>query len=202
MHTGALFVLMVTASQAHPANQADPKECVAVLEDMGRVGLRISDAQAVASDVMTTLRKRMGYNRLVFEGTYKGQLKMKRMLGPGAENEMQNDQLAYFKAAMENAKYKVRARFGHKGKKTHWIELSCRKADSKPKDTLDKKRFEATSFKGARKKMNDALPEFCTVMDPEPAAATAAKQPGDTSGPLPPKRNKKKKKWTMPPRRD
>jgi hypothetical protein len=201
MHTAAVFVSLVAAAQLHPANKADPKQCVVVVEELGKVGLRISDAQALANETMDALRDRMGYERVVFEGTYNGQMKLKRMLG-GAENQMQEEQMAYFKAAMDNAAYRVRVRFGHKGKRTHWVEVSCRKAKAKPKDTLEKKRFEGTKFAIVRKKLKEALPTFCTQMDPEPVTATPdASKPADTSGPLPPKK-KKNKAWTPPPRRE
>jgi hypothetical protein len=209
MHAVALVAFLALPAQTHPVGETDPKRCVAVVEEMGKVGLRISDAQAVASDAVHALRKRMGYDRVVFEGTLKGQEQLKRMLGAGAENQMQEEQIAYFRAAIKHAPYKVRVRFGTKKGKS-WISVSCRKSEHKPrkKHFIEEKTFTAAKFGDARKQLQDALPEFCKVMDPPdaPASAQPGARPGpggtDTSGPLPPPKKKENKPWTPPPRRD
>jgi hypothetical protein len=197
MHASALIVLLTSASQVHPVSKTEPDLCVAVVEEMGNVGLRISHAQGVASDVVTGLRKRMGYERLLFEGTYTGKLGMKKKVG--FSDAMQDAELAYLKAAIEHASYRVRVRFGSKKKGVHWITLTCRKADAKPNDTLESKRVVGTTFAKSRAKMKEELAGFCTQMDPNPAADAAAAKV-NASGPLPPKK-KKTKKWTVPPRR-
>jgi len=199
MHAGVLFVILTTASQVHPVSKTEPTECLVVVEEMGNVGLRISEAQALASEATTTLRERLGFERVLFEGTYTGKVGMKKRLGAAIENEMQNEELAYLKAAIEHAPYRVRMRFGHGGKKAkgaHWIDLSCRKADAKPKDVLEKTRFTGKTFATVRKQLKAALPTFCAQMAP-PAAAPAK---GEAGSPLPPPK-KKKKAWTLPPRR-
>lgn len=189
--TSTLFLslLLFSPTQAHPATGADAGKVRVVLEDLGNVGLRISDAQALAGDVMTGLRKRLGQDAVVFEGTLASNLKMKRMLGANAESQIQDEQIAYLKAALEKAAFRVRVRFG-KTKKEHWVTLSCRNNGAAVKSTLEDKRFTGATFASARAAMNEALPTFCRVADPPAASATDA----------PPK--KKTKEWTLPPRRD
>lgn len=184
-----LSLLLSTPAQAHPATGADPAKVRVVLDEPGNVGLRISDAQALATDVMTELRKRMGQEAVVFEGTLAGNLKMKKLLGPNAESQIQDEQIAYLKAAIEKARFRVRVRFG-KAKGQHWVTLSCRNNGAEPKNVLEEKRFTAASFAKARAAMNEALPAFCRIADP-PSAAEAA-----------PVEAKKTKEWTLPPRRN
>lgn len=185
-----LSLLLAAPTQADPATGADPNDARVIIEDMGTVGLRISDAQAVATDVMTSLRKRMGNNAVIFEGTLTGNLKMKKLLGANAESQIQEDQIAYLKAAVEKAPFLVRVRFGTT-KKTHWVTLSCRNNGAPPEKTLEEKRFEGATFGKAREAMNQGLEGFCRIADPKPASAVV-EQP----------REKKKREWTLPPRRE
>lgn len=184
-----LSLLLLAPSQAAPASGADPAEVRVVLEDLGNVGLRISDAQALATDVMTGLQKRLGYNAVIFEGSLAGHLKMKRLLGGNAESQIQDDQIAYLKAAMEKARFRVGVRFG-KTKKAHFVTLACRNSGA-PKDAkpLEEVRFEGATFAEARKAMNAGLPEFCRIADPP---AQGADQP----------KARPKKAWSLPPRRE
>lgn len=184
-----LSLLVVSPAQIQPATGADAAAVRVVVDDLTGVGLRISDAQAIATDVMIGLRKRMGEDAVVFEGTLKGNLKMKKILGSNAESQIQDEAIAYLKAAVEKAPFRVRVRFGKK-KGEHWVTLSCRNNGAPAKNTLEEKRFRADSFAKARAAMNEALPTFCGLADP-PSQAPAAV----------PAKNKKKE-WTLPPRRD
>lgn len=188
--TALLFpLLLASPAQVHPATGADAEKVRVVLEETGKVGLRISDAQAVATDVLTGLRKRMGEDAVVFEGTLAGNLKMKKLLGPNAESQIQDEQIAYLKAAIEKARFRVRVRFG-KAKGQHWVTLSCRNNGADPKQVLEEKRFTGATFAKARAAMNEALPTFCRIADPP--SATEASAP----------KAKKQREWTLPPRRD
>lgn len=189
-----LPLLLASPAQAHPATGADPAQVRVVLEETGNVGLRISDAQALATDVMNGLRKRMGQQAVVFEGTLAGNLKMKRLLGPNAESQIQDEQIAYLQAAMEKARFRVRLRFG-KAKGEHYVTLSCRNNGADPKSVLEEKRFTGATFAKARAAMNEALPTFCRIADPPSAVEASAGDEREKSG-------KKPKAWTLPPRRD
>lgn len=183
-----LSLLLASPAQVDPATGADASKVRVVLEETGNVGLRISDAQALATDVMNGLRKRMGEDAVVFEGTLAGNLKLKKLLGPNAESQIQDEQIAYLQAAMEKARFRVRLRFG-KAKNEHFITLSCRNNGADPKSALEEKRFTGATFAKARQAMNEGLPSFCRIADP-PSAAPPAPEP------------KKAKEWTLPPRRD
>lgn len=185
-----LSLLLASPTQVDPATGADPAKVRVVLEETGKVGLRISDAQALATDVMIGLRKRMGEEAVVFEGTLAGNLKLKKMLGPGAESQIQDEQIAYLQAAMEKARFRVRLRFG-KARNEHFITLSCRNNGADPKKVLEEKRFTGASFAKAREAMNEGLPSFCRIADPPSAVEPAPEQ-----------KEKKAKEWTLPPRRD
>ncbi len=192
MNAALLFSLLLAGpTQVHPATGADAAAVRVVVDDLTGVGLRISDAQAIATDVMIGLRKRMGEDAVVFEGTLKGNLKMKKILGSNAESQIQDEQIAYLKAAVEKAPFRVRVRFGKK-KGEHWVTLSCRNNGATAKKPLEEKRFRASSFAKARAAMNEALPTFCGLADPPSAASKTA--PGE--------HDKPKKQWTLPPRRD
>ena len=57
-----------------------------VLEDMGNVGFRISDAQSLANWVSNALAKRVGHDNVAYEGLLKSKKDLARRLGapPGA----------------------------------------------------------------------------------------------------------------------
>ena len=107
------------------ASLGDPSRCVVVVDDAGNVGLRIADAQSAHEAVVTALRKRMGTDAVVYEGSRKNAEQMKRMLGASSETSIQDEQLKYYDAAMKAAPWRVKVRFGQK-KSEHWITLSCR----------------------------------------------------------------------------
>lgn len=185
-------VLPFTPVQAHPATGADPASARVVVEELGDVGLRISDAQALATDVVTALRTRMGQDAVVFEGTLSGNLRMKKLLGNRAESQIQDEQVAYLRSAMAAAPYRVRVRFGKKAG-VHWIIMSCRDRAAPPTRPLEEARVEGSSFAKAREALSERLPAFCRVADPVAAA------PASTSERPP--RDKKRREWALPPRR-
>jgi hypothetical protein len=126
-----------TRAQPSASSVPDPKTCVVVLEEMGRVGFRIADAQAVAESILRALRPRVGRDGIVYAGVAKSQAELQRMLGKGVETpEIQQQKLDYFKAAEGNASWLLRARFGIDKKaikaQRHWITVSCRKKGAAP----------------------------------------------------------------------
>jgi hypothetical protein len=185
------------------ASLGDPARCVVVVDDAGNVGLRIADAQSAHEAVVTALRKRLGTDAVVYEGSRKNAEQMKKMLGSSAETTIQDEQLKYYDAAMKAAPWRVKVRFGQK-KGEHWITLSCRKAASDEKgvdkNVVEEKRFTGKSFVAAKEAMDKALPEFCGAL---PATATLIPvegQPGKP-GEVPGLRKKELKPWTPPPKR-
>lgn len=190
-----LPTLLLLATQMPDAALGDPAECRIVVDDMGAVGYRIGDAQQIAETVVSGLRKRAGHTAVVYEGSYISDKKLKKMLGPGGENEIQEQKLEYYEKAIKNAKFRVRARFGKKGK-THFATLTCRNSSAPPEKTLESARFEAANFRELREKVHTAIPTFCPLMDPPRAPGGG----GEGSGKWTP-RPKKKKEWTLPPPR-
>jgi hypothetical protein len=205
-----------SASPSVAAALGDPNKCVAVVEQFGDVGFRISDAQVIADAALTELKKRLGNEGAVYEGIPASLEHMSKLVGP--EASPQTAQIEYYKKAIAHAKYKVRPRFGVKGKK-HWITLSCRGVKNAPADVLDNKRFEGKSFADARDKMLAALPTWCPVLDSSlreyggPAGATenastttaAGKQaePGKAEPPPPwARKQKPPAKFQAPPPRE
>jgi hypothetical protein len=175
-------------AQFYESQLPNPKECRVVVEELGRVGYRISDAQQLAQITLTHLRNRMGQNAVIYEGAVSSAKNMKRMLGPQSETEIQDEQIAYYKAAIDNAKFRVRIRFGKKNKK-HWASVTCRNFDSPPSQVLAEKRFEAKKFREVLRLTDLAMPQFCTIMDPEKPKPTLIKK------------KRKAKEWSLPPRR-
>jgi hypothetical protein len=179
----------------------DPARCIAVLDDSGSVGLRIADAQSVHEAVLSSLRKRLGTDAIIYEGTRKNAAKMKAMLGKGAETQIQDSQLAYFDACIKASAFRVRARFGKK-KNEHFITLSCRKSTAKDNDTLEEKRFVGGTFLAAKDKMIEGLDGFCQLLPTTtsliPIEERAQQKPGEVPG----LRKKEIKEWTPPPKRD
>lgn len=185
---GLAVIATQTGADAPASSHPDPARCRVVLEDMGNVGLRISDAQALAQDALSALRRRLGQDAAVYEGLLKSHEQLRRVLGPGAETQVQDEQVAYLEACARAAPFRVQIRFGKSRKKGgHFITVACRNAGSKRH--LDQKRFEAKTFKTARDDMNEAIEGFC------PLLASKASAPAPTQ--KPPKR-----RWSLPPRRD
>ena len=180
----------------------DPARCIAVLDDSGNVGLRIADAQSVHEAVLSSLRKRLGTDAIIYEGTRKNAAKMKAMLGKNAETQIQDSQLAYFDACIKASAFRVRARFGKK-KSEHFITLSCRKANAKETDTLEVKRFTGRTFLAAKDQMIDGLDGFCQVLPTTTSLIPIEERAQDKKpGDIPGLRKKELKEWTPPPKRD
>lgn len=216
----ALFLLafVCTSSPAQAQNAADagaalgdPNRCVVVVDDAGNVGLRIADAQSAHEAVVTSLRKRLGTEAVVYEGSRKNAATMKKMLGGSAETQIQDSQLAYYDAAMKAAPWRVKVRFGQK-KSEHWITVACRKrsalsdvgdqkAGAPPKENLvEEKRFTGKNFLAAKEAMDKALPDFCQAL---PVTATLIPVEGQPAKPgeVPGLRKKELKPWAPPPKR-
>jgi hypothetical protein len=185
------------------ASLGDPARCVVVVDDAGNVGLRIADAQSAHEAVVTALRKRLGTDAVVYEGSRKNAEQMKRMLGSSAETSIQDEQLKYYDAAMKAAPWRVKVRFGQK-KSEHWITVSCRKASADKNDAdknvVEEKRFTGKTFVAAKEAMDKALPEFCGALPTTATLIPVEGQPGKP-GEIPGLRKKELKPWTPPPKR-
>jgi hypothetical protein len=188
------------AQSAAALQQPDPAKCVLVVDDMGDVGLRISDAQGVAEDAYASFKKRLGNDAVVYEGVYKNAADMKRRLGPNSENAIQDAQLAYYEACIKQAPHRVRVKFGKKGGK-HFVSATCRKGDA----VLDEVKTEGATFLAAREAFAAKMPSFCAAVAPVQAATAtpttgAPAKPGDA-----PAWQRKKEPtagWQPPPKRE
>ncbi len=178
----------------------DPNKCVVVIEEMGKVGFRISDAQIVAEAVMTSMRKRVGFDGVAYAGVASSAKAMKRLLATPEGAGPQEAQLAYYKACEQKAPWRVKARFGVKHHK-QWITVACHKVDGAD---VEEKRFEAKTFLEARDALAAAMPAFCPAITPPvvgpsdiPNEAAAAKD----ATPIGVRKKEAPKAWTPPPRR-
>lgn len=169
----------------------DPKACRVILEDMGEVGYRISDAQALASDALTQLRTRLGQEAVSYEGLLKNHKQMRKMLGKRSETKIQKEQIKYLEDCAKHAPYRVSVRFGTK-RKMQFLHLGCSLANSKK--ALVERKMEARYFEDLRARLNEALPDFCPqlAMPPAEALPTAAEEDTQRKGKS--KRAKKEKK--------
>jgi hypothetical protein len=196
-----LLASPVAGQSAARPELPDPQLTVVVVDDAGDVGLRIADAQSIHELVIARLRKRLGNDAVAYEGARKNAEQMKRMLGPRAETQIQDAQLAWHAAAAAAAPWRVRVRFGQK-KSEHWITVACRKAADEGKKPVEEKRFVAASFAAAREAVDAGLDAFCLAL---PATATAI--PVEATKPAPGeipglRRKPAAQPWTPPPRRD
>src|SRR6185295_14088758 len=111
-----LVAAFCAAASAHAQNMGpnlgDPKKCVVVVDDMGDVGFRISDAQVVADAVVTGLRKRLGSDAVTYAGIAASAAAMKTLLATPEGAGPQDAQLKWFKECEAAAPWRVRARFG------------------------------------------------------------------------------------------
>lgn len=195
-------LLTVVALQGGPA-LPDPAKCQTVIDDMGKVGFRISDAQALAEMTLSEMRRRQGNDAVVYEGFLVSSEALKKMLGARSESQVTDDQIAYYKSAIKNAKHRVRVKFGKRGK-THFIVVTCRKASAPPSELVEKKEITGKTFGEVREALARDLPAFCPAIATTTAApAGAALENGDT--PTEAKRYtpppKKKRDWVLPPMR-
>jgi hypothetical protein len=212
----ALAFLIVIAALSSPTRAqsvtptlGDPKKCVVILEGMGDVGFRISDAQVVADGVITAMRKRVGFEGAHYAGVAESAAAMKKLLATPEGAGPQEAQLAWFKECEANAPWRIKARFGtskKKGTQPHWVTVSCRKSSSDAKDAksvVEEKKLEGKTFLEARDAMVAAMPTFCGAI-PSVGIIPVEPTPGAPTGPngtkLPPP--KEVKPWTPPPRRD
>lgn len=193
-----------------PDTFPDPGVCRVILDDMGAVGYRISDAQMLAETTMSEMQKRLGYGGIVYAGTVKNAHKMKRMLGPSAETQLQDDQIEYHRRAEAAATHRIRVRFKKK-KGQHHITVTCRKQGDAPGKVIEKKVFTGQKFREVRQSLAEGLPGFCTDivaapgMGARPAAATGG-QRGEAGGPpglsaTEKARRKRLQEWSPPPPR-
>ncbi len=207
---GLLGVLVATgpamAQSIGPTNAAlgDPAKCVVMVEDMGNVGFRISDAQAVAESVVSPLKKRVGAQAAFFEGVLTSAQSMRRILGSTVEGGTpQETTRKHYEACRDAAPWRVKASFGApakgKGKpKKHWIEVTCRKKGSD--SVVDRVRVEGDTFVLARDELNAAMPRFCMQI-PDIAAIPIEPAPGERPKEPPGMSKKEPKAWTPPPPR-
>lgn len=208
---GAAFVAAGGArAQSVTPQLGDPKKCVVILDDMGKVGFRISDAQVVADAVLQAFRKRVGFESAHYQGVATSAATMKKLLATPEGAGPQETQLAWFKECEQTAPWRLRARFGtekvgKKGPPTHWVTVSCRK-QGEASAIVEEKRFEGATFLEARDALAAALPGFCPVIagrtEVPIEGATPAGPPADAGPPGLSKKKKEAKPWTPPPRRD
>lgn len=199
---------MAARAQSVTPQLSDPKKCVVILDGMGDVGFRISDAQVVADAVVTAMRKRVGFDGAHYAGIAESAAAMKKLLATPEGAGPQEAQLKWFKECEGNAPWRIKARFGTQKKKAlppHWVTVSCRRKDAGPKDPpVEEKRFDAKTFLEARDAMAAAMPTFCGQIPsigviPTEGVRGSGGNPGETS---PPPKPKEVKPWTPPPRRD
>ena len=157
----------------------DPKVCRVVLEDMGNVGIRIADAQALATDALTQLRKRLGQEEVLYEGLLKSKLQMRKRLGRRSLTRQQKAQIKYLEACMELAPYRVRLRFGKK-RKREFLKMECRLANAKK--ALAKRKMTARYFEDIRARLNEAIPDFCPQLESIPEQAVLAAEDAKDKG--------------------
>jgi len=158
-----------------PPTSLPASPCLVVLDDLGNVGLRITDAQSLAQIVIAGLRQRVGIDRASYGGQAAAARSMKRMLaGTGSPTTLQDQQIAEFEACERAARWRVAARFGVKARR-HWITLSCRSTGPGGRE-LDQERFEGATFAEARDKAERALSTFCLqIAPPGPAPGAPAR---------------------------
>ncbi|MCC7070659.1 MAG: hypothetical protein IT383_05010 [Deltaproteobacteria bacterium] len=192
------------AQSIGPTNAAlgDPARCVVMVEDMGNVGFRISDAQAVAESVVSPLKKRVGPQAAFFEGVLKSAQSMRKILGSSVEGGTpQETTRKHYEACRDAAPWRVKASFGGpaKGKgKKHWIDVACRKNGSD--HVVDRLRVEGDTFVLARDELNKGMGTFCLQI-PDLAAIPIEPTPGEQPKVPPGMSKKEPKPWTPPPPR-
>jgi hypothetical protein len=194
-------LLTVVALQSGPAHP-DPAKCLTVIDDMGKVGFRISDAQALAEMTLSEFRRRQGNDAVVYEGFLVSSEALKKMLGARSESQVTDDQITYYKAAIANAKHRVRVKFGKRAK-THFIVVTCRKATASPDDVIEKKEITGKDFGEVREALAKELPTFCKAI-PSTTGDSGSPSGGleSTTEPTPyAPPPKKKRSWDLPPKR-
>jgi hypothetical protein len=195
VYTILLFTLISLSSHA------GPKEAKVVLEDMGNVGYRISDAQALINWVASGLRPRVGRTQMIYEGLLNSKKDLQRRLGTTENQSAQMEEIERLEAFTAQANVWFKAKFG-KDKKGHWVEMTCRNKKSKGKKTIEKERIYAKKFKALEPLVAQSLKTFCSKLIPlaQVEIETGPKlpqQPSEGTAPL----RKPKPKWLPPQRR-
>jgi hypothetical protein len=165
---------------------------------MTRVGLRISDGQAVAESVVSAMRKRLGEQAVVYGGVKDNAAAMKKMMGAGIETTIQDGQIAYAEAAEAAAPWRLQARFFRKSGR-EVIVVTCRKVNGE--SVVDEQTYTGKRFSDALESLNNGLPSFCpAIVRAADVAAPAGRTPSVPEGVRP--ATKTLKPWSPPPRRD
>ena len=171
-----------------------------VLEDMGNVGFRISDAQSLANWVSSSLGKRVGHENVAYEGLLKSKKDLARRLGNTEIHPTQAADIQRLEAFVKEAQVWVKARFG-KDKKGHWVDLSCRSSQDKTQKPKEKKRFYAKTFHELQPAIRTALADFCSTLIPKAGTPPVVVTPVKPTGILPTQKRPTKEKWLPPTRR-
>ena len=129
-----LILLFTLISNAVMAQSGTTK---VVVEDMGNVGYRITDAQLLVDWVTSGLRPRVERTNVMYEGLLKSKKDLQRRLGKTESHDAQSQEIKRLETFAAQAQVWVRARFG-KDKKGHWVELTCRPQAKKPKNSRRK----------------------------------------------------------------
>ena len=193
-----LIIITLTLISASISWSQSPTKVV--LEDMGNVGFRISDAQSLANWVSNALAKRVGHDNVAYEGLLKSKKDLARRLGNTEIHPTQAADIQRLEAFVKEAQVWVKARFG-KNKKGHWVDLSCRAQPGKGQKPKEKKRLYANTFHDLQPLVRTALTEFCGTLIPKVAPAPARAPSNGNPALLPPKPTPKKQKWLPPTRR-
>lgn len=186
-----LLPALASAQYVPESRYPDPGKCRLVVEHMGAVGFRIADAQVLAERAMTAFRGRLGQDAVVYGGLLAHAKEMKRRLR-GTETEIQDEQIAYYKAAAKAAPWRVKVRFGKK-RGRHWIKATCHrvKDGKRVKKPVDSHKWEGKSFGKIKAQFTQEVKSFCILMDPPPPVSAK-----------PPAAKRKKKEWKLPPMRN
>ena len=180
---------------------AAPKEAKVVLEDMGNVGYRISDAQAVINWVSSGLRPRVGRTNMIYEGLLKSKKDLKRRLGKTEIHGAQMEEIERLEAFSAQANVWLKAKFG-KDKKGHWVEMSCRNKTQEKKKQAHKERLYAKKFKALEPLVAQSLKTFCSSLIPLAQVEFKAEpKPNAQAAPSTVPVRKPKPKWVAPQRR-
>jgi len=193
------LTLLLTLISGAVVAQEGPKKVV--LEDMGNVGYRITDAQMLVDWVTSGIRVRVGRENMMYEGLLKSKKDLQRRLGRTETHDAQSKEIERLEAFAKEAKVWLKARFG-KDKKGHWVEISCRPQAKNTKKFTDKKRFYGKQFVSLKPKVTQAMATFCAKLLPigqvlNGTTAAPFQAPGHGAKAKP----QKPKKWLPPQRR-
>lgn len=155
--------LSAAPPQAAPPAAPASSSCHVLFEDLGPVGMRISEAQQIAQSVQAELNRRVGRDRALYGGIATMARQMKKMLaGSATSTEVQDKQIAAVEACEKKAPWRVRARFGFKAGK-HWIAVRC-SAARRPDTAVAETRVEGASFALAHEALLASLAGFCPAL--------------------------------------